>query len=440
MKIINGFCLLLSIGMLLTGILSLSLNTLDAYATVFFFLLGLSLIVLFLAVRLNNRRNKWTILIFAVFSLVSGGIHLILPAYLFGFHINGIIHSSFISALLLLAVSIPTFYFCLMLFLNNAPRAQDLSYMVLIALPALLVLVVYGLIVFRICSDGVPALNWEIISRPFMDIQWKTMVWQDGWPVWVAHSIIQGGMRNHILGTLMLILFTSLISLPVGIGVGVYVNEYSRGWQANVIRVSTQILRAISVFIIAITAYNLVRYSSGTIFSDIICGFYINAAGNKFHANGSYLTASVFLSLLVIPIIAKATEEGLRSLPRDISEGSLALGASQGHTLARIALPWSIPNIMTGLILGCAEAAGSLSVLLFMGGTGEYGVSPLNGVTSLTFFIFHARYGKELGNQIPALAGEYQISAAFILIVLTVGLTIAALYLNKKIAKRYKGA
>jgi len=71
-------------------------------------------------------------------------------------------------------------------------------------------------------------------------------------------------------------------------------------------------------------------------------------------------------SLLVIPIIARATEEGIRSVPLNLKEGSTALGASRQHTLFHILLPWSYPNIVTGLILGCAEAAGSLATIWFI--------------------------------------------------------------------------
>jgi phosphate transport system permease protein len=184
----------------------------------------------------------------------------------------------------------------------------------------------------------------------------------------------------------------------------------------------------------------LVRNSSGSFLSDIICGYYFDPLGSKHIANGSFLTASIFLSLLVIPIIAKSTEEGIRSLPNDIKEGSLAVGASQDYSFVHLLLPWSMPNIITGLVLGCAEAAGSLSIILFMAGTGEYGVSPLNGVTSLAYLIFNIHYGKAFGSQVPQLVGSYQFTAALLLLVITMGLTIAALVLKRNISKRYKGA
>jgi phosphate transport system permease protein len=99
--------------------------------------------------------------------------------------------------------------------------------------------------------------------------------------------------------------------------------------------------------------------------------------------NGSYFTAAIILSLLVIPVIFRSTEEGIRSLPPEIRDGSMALGAPEGYTLTRIILPWSLPNILTGLLIGCAEVAGSVAVIMFIAGTGENGVSPLGEVTPL---------------------------------------------------------
>ena len=85
-------------------------------------------------------------------------------------------------------------------------------------------------------------------------------------------------------------------------------------------------------------------------------GYFYDATGLKHSANGSFLLAAIIISLLVIPIIARATEEGIRSTPQEMKEGSYALGASKWHTVANILMPWSLPNISTGLLLGCAEA------------------------------------------------------------------------------------
>jgi phosphate transport system permease protein len=440
MKIVSIFNLGISIVTLIVGVLSLSLNSLEAYPTALLFFQSLTFLCLFFYGRKLTGEKNWIILVFSILAFIFAFVHMILPQYWYGFNFNAIVHRSFISAILLISVALPGTIYSIYFLFGAKPTAYDISRYPLLILPVALILILYGLLIYHVIVQGVPQLNWKILTTPFEFQQWKQMVWENGWPVWIPHSIAQAGMRNHILGTFLLIGMTSVISLPIGIGVGVYVSEFSKGWFANVIKFSTQMLRAISVFIIAITAYNLVMHSSGSFFSDFINGYFYDPNGAKHIANGSFMIASIFLSFLVIPIIARATEEGIRSLPLDIKEGSTSLGASPEHTLFHIQIPWSLPNIITGLILGCAETAGGLSIIMFMAGTGEHGLNPLNGVTSLAYLIFDIHYGSAFGDQIPNLVGSYQYAAAFLLLMMTMGFTIIALIMKRKLAQRYKGA
>ena len=354
------------------------------------------------------------------FSVISAILLWALPEYLYGFEINGIIHRSLISALLLLAIALPSTCCSLYYLLGATPRAHDLSRYPLIILPVFLTMAAYSFLIYYLIKEGAPNLNWEIISTPYQ----------------AAFGAKQAGMRNHILGTLLLMAQTSLVSLPIGVGAGVFMSEYG-GWLAGAVRFSTTSLRAISVLVLGIAAYSLVRYSSGTFLSDIFCGYWYDPNGVQHPADGSFFTAAIFLSLLVIPVIARATEEGIRSLPAELREGSLALGTSEGHTLTHIVLPWALPNIITGLLLGCAEAAGSVAVIMFIAGTGEFGVGPLNEVTSLSYFIFDCNYGS---HAFRVLMRPYQFSAALLLLFITTGLSMAALILKRRFAKRYQGA
>ncbi|MBT9163421.1 MAG: Phosphate transport system permease protein PstA 2 [Chloroflexi bacterium] len=417
MKAIPALTLAISALGIVLGCLSLVLNSLEAYPVPLLGFLSFSLIGLLLHV--HHHRGVWErgLIILAGFSLISALLLLALPEFLYGFQINAIFHRSFISALLLFAAALPSSCSSLRHLLGATPAAEDISRYPLIILPIFLALAAYALFISHIFSEGAANLDWEIITTPY------------------GHPIRVAGMRNHILGTLLLMALTSLISLPIGVGAGVFLSEYG-GRLAGVVRFSLGALRGISVFILGITALSLVGYSEGTFLSDIITGVYDAGAGQR-AADGSFLTAAIFLSLLVIPIIARATEEGIRSLPTEIREGSLALAASEGRTLTRIILPWASPNIVTGLLLGCAEAAGSLAVIMFMAGTGEHGVGLLREVTSLSYFIFDTRWG---GFTFRTLMRDYQYLAALLLLVITTGLGIAALILKQRLARRYRGA
>ncbi len=411
---------------LVIACVSLSLNSLDPYRLVVGGALTASLALLVLHVRYEDE--AWDL--WAIGLLVASAVAVVLlarlPEYTYGHSINGLIHRSLFTAIIQLAIALPTTCVALYYVLGATPTARDLSRYPFLVLPIVLSLFAYVVILFRLVQKGAPDLTWNAISNEYSSRL-------------VGSAFVnEAGMRNHILGTFLLMAMTALIALPIGVGTGIFVTEHD-GWLAKLVGFSTSMLRAISVFILAVSAFSLVRYTGdhqgNGVLSDLIRGFYLDDAGFKHPAKGSFLTAAVFLSLLVIPVIARATEEGLRSLPSDIREGSQALGATDGHALLRILLPWSLPNIMTGLLLGSAEAAGSVTVLLFISGRGQYGLGPQHEATSLAYLIFDAGRGAK---SFTDVMGQYQFSAALLLLCITFSLTILALFLKQRFATRYR--
>jgi phosphate transport system permease protein len=444
MKITSSFALIISTMVLVLGSLSLVTNSLEAYPAPAFYMLFLALTGLAVSIRLSRKGIKPSIIILAGLALVSAIILKLLPVYIQGFNINGLIHRSIISALLLIGIGVPSACYALYYFLGATPRARDISRYPLLAFPVVLILAAFAIIVFKIIIAGAPQLNWSLLITAYKNQSWYTEVWQNGWPDFISKTTLQIGLRNAILGTFLLMGLTAIISLPIGIGVGIFVYQYAGPKLGAAIRFSTTALRAISGIILAITALSLIHIVNnsfhGTLLNYLVQGFGYYSNGALLTGRSSFLFASLFISLLVIPIIARATEEGLNSLPKDIKEGSLAVGASQEHTLTHILLPWSLPNIITGLVLGCAEASGALAIIFLIAGTGQLGVSPLSETTSLAYFIFDCNFGTQMGDSIQTFMGSYQYAAAFLLLVITVGLTVLALILKSKITRRYKGA
>jgi phosphate transport system permease protein len=444
MKTAAVVALIVSVLAIILGSLSLAANSLEAYPAPILLALFLTLSALFISARLSHKEAKRSIIILAMLALASAIILKILPEYLYGLNINGVIHRSIISALVLMALGVPGFCYALFYLLGATPRAHDISRYPLLAFPIILIITAYGLIIFRIIADGAPQLSWSLISTPFKYQIWTREVWQNGWPTFVQDTIKQIGMRNHILGTFLIMGLTAIISLPIGMGAGIFIHQYAGPRLGGTIRFSTTALRAISGIILALTALSLTSLGNGslhgTFFNYLIDGFGYYANGSLLTGRSSFLLASILISLLVIPLIARATEEGLKSLPRDIMEGSLAVGASPEHTLTNISLPWSLPNIITGLVLGCAEAAGALTIIFLIAGTGQLGVNPLSETTSLGYLIFDIRYGTQMGDAVQNFMGAYEYTAAFLLLIITVGLTVLALVLKNKFAGRYKSA
>jgi ABC-type phosphate transport system permease subunit len=438
---ISKICLLIAAAIaglsVLLGFLTLFSNSFDRYSVPMLILMGISLLAVFFYIRHMGIRNR-QLAILSVLSLISAYIISILPQYVFGMELNGIIHRTFISAVILIALSIPSFGNLIFHLRGSTPKALELSKYPLILFPVVLILTAYALLIYNIFSLGIENLNWEMLKTPFIWQNWQTLAWEGDWPTWVPQQIHQPGILNYILGTLLLIALTAVISLPIGVAVGVFVTEHPKLWIAKIIRFSSSALKSMSVFILGLTAVSLVTLSSGTIFSTIMHGFFYDVNGNWHLANGSFITAAIVISLLVIPIIARSTEEGINSLPVELKEGSLALGTSGSHTLWHIIIPWAFPNIVTGLLLGCAEAAGSLATIWYIAGTGEYGVNPLSQVTSLSHFIFLCR--GDISISFKNLEGIYQFSAAIIMIIITIGLSIIALISKRQLSKKFKGA
>jgi len=385
--------------------------------------------------HIAGRSGIGSLLVVAIACGVAGVALRAAPEAIWGLHLDMIMHRSLATSMVGMALCVGAACVSIYQYMGATPSALDYSRYPILLVPAILTLGVYAGLIGYLLVKGLPNLSWEIITTPYQFLQWDEMVYEKGWPVWESHSIRQVGMWHQVQGTLLLMGLTSLFALPAGIGVGVLLGEYSDGWFATVVRYSVNILRAMSVFILGVTAVSIVSFAAGTPLSDLLCGFYYDPLGGRHVGHGSYVTAALLLALLVIPVVARSTEEGCRSLPHDLREGSLALGATEGHTLTRIILPWSAPNIVTAVLLGCAEAAGSVAVIVFIARMGQYGVNPLNEVTSLSQFIFEARWGT---HAIEDAIRPYQFSAGVLLLGLTMGLSAAALALRHHFAYRYR--
>ena len=419
------------------GCLSLSLNSLVGVSIALLGLLCVSLLALAADVRRSTGVWERQLLVLAALSAASMVVLWFLPTYWNGLDLNGIFHRSFFAAIFLLGVSVPSSCQTLYRTLGATPDAEDMAHYPLILLPVGLLLAAYGLLLARLIQAGLPNLDWHALTTPYRIVRWTTQPIDNPWAQPQTQQATQTGMLNYILATLLLVGMTCVIAFPVGVGTGVFLSEYGKGPLAAVVRFSTTLLRAMSVFIIGVTAFSVARHSWGTPFSDLFAGYLRDMNGAKHSANGSFVTGAIFLSLLMIPVISRSTEQGCRATPQDLKEGSLGLGATEGHTLTRVILPWSLPSIVTGLLIGCAEAAGSVAVLMFMAGTGENGIGPLKGVTSLGYFILGVRNGSV---QFQRDMSQYQFSAALLLVIMTVGLSVVALLLKRRFAKRYRGA
>ncbi len=161
--------------------------------------------------------------------------------------------------------------------------------------------------------------------------------------------ISAGGIGNALCGTLIVTFIASIISVPIGIGGGIYLAEYSKsGSFANFIRFGTNVLAGIPSIIAGVFIYGII------VSTKIILG-----------SNFSAVAGGLALAILMLPTIIKTTDEGLKLVSDDLRKGSLGIGASKFITITRITLPSAVRPISTGIILAVARAAGETAPLIF---------------------------------------------------------------------------
>ncbi len=153
-----------------------------------------------------------------------------------------------------------------------------------------------------------------------------------------------GGIGNSILGSAIMTLLAAVIGMPVGIAAGVYLSDFGRNWYGNTIRFVADTLIGIPSIIIGIFVYTLVVLPMG---------------------RQSGLAGGLALAVIMIPIVARTTEEMIRLVPNAMREGALALGAPQWRVAWNIVLPAAASGIATGAMLAVARVTGETAPLLF---------------------------------------------------------------------------
>lgn len=182
----------------------------------------------------------------------------------------------------------------------------------------------------------IPLLSilYEVVSRgaPYLSLQFLT------------NDALHGGIGPAIQGTLILIGLTSLIGVPVGILSGVYLAEFGDNKYASSLRTINDVLTEFPSIVVGITAYSVIVIG--------IIGSYSPVAG------------AVALSIMLIPIVARTTEESLKLVPNSVREASLALGIHKWKTTLRIVVPAAKSGVVTGTLLAIARIAGETAPIL----------------------------------------------------------------------------
>ncbi|MBI4302401.1 MAG: phosphate ABC transporter permease PstA [Chloroflexi bacterium] len=209
----------------------------------------------------------------------------------------------------------------------------------LCGLATLAAIAILLLVVGYTAVNGLPYLNLEFITQTARPL---------GEP--------GGGMRNEIIGTLILVGLASAIGLPVGLLAGSFLAEYGDGRVGTAVRLVADVLTGVPSVVIGIFVYIIMVRSMGTF---------------------SALSGGVALAIIMLPIVARTTEEMMRLIPATYREAALALGISRWRTIISVVIPGAMTGIVTGSMLAVARITGETAPLIFTALGNRFGFSGL---------------------------------------------------------------
>ncbi len=208
------------------------------------------------------------------------------------------------------------------------------------------------LILYHITKNGISVINWDFVS------QLPRPTGETG-----------GGVFNSIIGSIMLIVLSGILSVPFGIAAGIYLSEKGAGKIAQAIQLSVVVLQGTPSIVIGIIAY-----------------IWVVAPFQSFSA----LSGGIALSIMMLPVIIKSTEETLKLIPYHLKEASLALGVPYYKTILKVILPTGLSGILTGILLSVARITGETAPLLFTAFGNQFmNYNVFKPIDSLPYRIFY---------------------------------------------------
>jgi phosphate transport system permease protein len=212
----------------------------------------------------------------------------------------------------------------------NKKAFQEKIGFLLLGVSGILVVMTLLVILADIFQKGASVISWEFLTQS------------------PREGMTKGGIFPAIMGTLLVSLITILLAVPLGMFSAIYLNEYAhQGKLVRLIRLSIRNLSGVPSIVFGLFGVAIfVRF---------------------FHFGASILSAGLTLGLLTLPWTITASEEALKTVPKAYRDGALALGATRWQAIRTNVLPYAIPGMLTGAILGLARAAGETAPILFTG-------------------------------------------------------------------------
>lgn len=268
----------------------------------------------------------------------------------------------------------------------------------LLSLSTIFVVLPVLCVVYLLFDHGFSAINWTFLTQP------------------PSNMMRSGGILPAIVGTIYLIIGTTLFALPLGVLAAVYLSEYAKpGTFTRLIRLSIVNLAGVPSVV-----YGL---------------FGLGLFVMLMHFGASLLSGSLTLAILTLPVVITASEEALSSVPQSFRDASLALGATKWQTTVGVVLPNAISGIITGLILGIGRAAGETAPILFTVAAFYLRDLPHSIHDQAMALPYHLYV---LSTQVPNAPPKIQWGTALVLLALVLGMNLVAAIIRTRFRRARK--
>jgi len=260
------------------------------------------------------------------------------------------------------------------------------------------VLAILLLLLYDIGKNGGGAISWEFISQP------------------PRRGMTEGGIFPAIMGTFIVTIVTAVLAIPLGMFAAIYLNEYAK---------QSRLTRLIRLSIRNLSGVPSIVYG---LFGVIL---FVNIL--KFGT--SILSAGLTLGLLTLPWTITSSEEALKTIPNSYREGALALGATKWQAIRTNVLPYAIPGMLTGTVLGLARAAGETAPILFTGAAFYLPFLPKSlsdQFMALPYHLYIMATQHHAIQQVRPLA----YGTALVLIVLVLGMNMTAVVIRYRLRRK----
>ncbi len=279
----------------------------------------------------------------------------------------------------------------------NRKKIEETIGFLFLRLCIAIVLFFLVVILYDIVTKGIGKISWEFLANM------------------PKKGMTEGGIFPAIVGTIMVTIITAILAIPLGMGCAIYLNEYAN---------DSKITRLIRMSI---------RNLSGV--PSIVYGLFGVVLFVQFmHLGTCVLSAGFTLGLMTLPWTITASEEALKAVPKSYREGALALGATKWQSIRTNVLPYAIPGMLTGTILGLARAAGETAPILFTGAAFFIPFIPKSVFSQFMALPYHLYI---MATQHHAITKVRPIAygTALVLILLVFGMNLFAIILRYRLRK-----